>query len=122
MKTTRITPVYKEGDPKEYSNYRPIRLLPTINNILEKIINDQLLTFMEDNKLLCRQQYGFRQKSNTNTAIFDFTTTIQRALGNKKRAGAIFIDMKKAFETVDRTILLKKLNPRQRTHLLPTVL
>lgn len=110
MKITKVTPVYKEGDPNDCSNYRPICLLPIINKILEKIINEQLLNYLEDNQLLCKQQYGFRQKSNTNTAIFDFTTSIQRALDRKKKTGAIFIDLKKAFETVDRAILLKKLS------------
>lgn len=110
MKITKITPVYKEGDPNDCSNYRPICLLPMINKILEKIINDQLLAYLEENNLIYSHQFGFRKKSNTSTALIDFITVVQRALDKKKKVGALFIDKKKAFETVDQKILLQKLS------------
>ena len=110
MKITKITPVYKDGDPSDCSNYRPICLLPIINKILEKIVNEQLMNYLEQNNLLCSHQFGFRQKSNTDTALFDFITVIQRALDRKKKVGAVFIDKKKAFETVDQKILLQKMS------------
>lgn len=109
MKITKITPVYKEGDPNDCSNYRPICLLPIINKILEKIVNEQLLTYLEENNLYSHQ-FGFRKNSNTDTALFDFITVVQRALDKKKKVGALFVDMKKAFETVDQKILLQKMS------------
>lgn len=90
MKITKVTPVYKDGDMNDCSNYRPICLLPVINKILERIINEQLLKYLEQNKLLNKYQYGFRQKSDTNTALFDFTSIIQNALDGKKKVGALF--------------------------------
>lgn len=93
-----------------YANYRPICVAPAMGKIIEKIANDQLLDYLESNKILKKRQYGFRDKSNTDTATFDYTTFIQNNLDNRKIVSSIFLDMKKAFETVDRKILLRKLN------------
>lgn len=110
LKITKITPIHKGGNIEDTSNYRPISILPIMDKIFEKILNHQIMEHIESNNLLYKRQYGFRHKSNTNTASFDFVNTVQRSLDQKSKVGAIFFDLKKAFETVDRKILLLKLN------------
>lgn len=110
LKLTKITPILKSGKPDQPTNYRPICIVPVIDKIIEKIVNSELLEYLETNNILNNKQYGFRNKSNTNTALFDFISLIQNNLDKRKKVGAIFIDKKKAFETVDRNILLKKMN------------
>lgn len=109
LKIIKVTPILKGGNPEEYSNYRPICLLPVMGKILEKIVNIQLLSYLEEQKIIHSRHYGFRNKSNTTTTLFDFITLAQSKLDRKQKVSAIFIDMKKAFETVDRKILLKKI-------------
>lgn len=110
IKLTKITPIHKTGSTTNFTNYRPISLIPIIAKIFEKIINKQLLIYLESNNIIHKKQYGFRYKSGTSTALFDFTTEIQTALDKKYKVATIFFDLKKAFETVSRKILMKKLN------------
>lgn len=110
LKITKVVPIHKTGNIKEYSNYRPLCILPIMDKIIETHINEQVLNYMEENNLIYNRQYGFRKNSNTDTALFDFVTTLQKNLDINKKVGVIFIDLKKAFETIDREILLKKIN------------
>lgn len=109
LKISKVTPIHKEGNPQEFGNYRPINVLPIINKVCEKLINNDLVLYLEENGLLDERQYGFRSKSNTSTAIFDFTSYIQKSRDNKQKTSIIFLDLKKAFETVDRKIQLRKM-------------
>lgn len=104
-KVTKISPVFK-GDHDDCANYRPICLLPIINKILEKIANNQLLDYLEENQLLCSQQFGFRQKSNT--VRFHHHRT--KSTRQKNEGWSYFPRYEKSIETVDWKILLKKLN------------
>lgn len=110
LKTVKVVPVLKSGNYEEFSNYRPICITPVTGKIIEKIVNDQLLNYLESNGIIIKRQYGFRLRSNTDTAIFDYISFIQGKLDDKHIVGCIFLDMKKAFETVDRKILLRKLS------------
>lgn len=110
LKITKVVPIHKTGAIDEYKNYRPLCILSVMDKIIEKYINEQLLSYLEENKLIYKKQYGFRKNASTNTALFDFTTSIQKHLDVNRKVGVIFIDLKKAFETIDRDILLKKLN------------
>lgn len=109
LKTSKIIPIHKNGPKNIHSNYRPISLLPTVDKILETVINRQLSTYLDTYKILDNQQYGFRKKSNTNGALFDIISYIQLNLDKKKKVAIIFIDIRKAFDTVNRNILLQKL-------------
>lgn len=109
MKTTKITPVYKNGNKNDVSNYRPIGILSNITKILEKTVNKQLMEYIDSAKIINEKQYGFRNKSNTSTALFDFVSMLQTSLDQKYKTSAMFIDLRKAFETVNRKILLRKL-------------
>lgn len=109
LKISKITPVHKGGDTKDFNNYRPISILPVIDKIMTKIINTQLLKYIEKHKILNKHQYGFILESNTSTALFDVVSTLQKHQDNKEISVAIFIDLQKAFDTVKRDLLLRKL-------------
>ena len=109
LKLARIIPVYKKG-PKIYvSNYRPISLLSIFNKILEKIMYKRLINFLEKNEAIFHGQFGFRSNHSTSHALLLITDKIQKAIENKTFACGIFLDLQKAFDTVDHSILLKKL-------------
>jgi len=65
MKTAKIVPLFKSGDPSDITNYRPISLLSSFGKILEKIVANKLVSFLESNKLISTQQFGFRTGHST---------------------------------------------------------
>ena len=109
LKKARVIPVYKNGSKQLATNYRPISVLSNFNKIFETIIHNKMLKFVERCHLLSEKQYGFRRKSSTTCAILDLINRILIALQNKEFAIAIFLDLKKAFDCVHRSILLMKL-------------
>ena len=92
------------------ANYGPISLLSNYNRIFEKIMFNRLKAFIDKNDILYRSQYGFRDKHSTQHAILDIVNSIQRNMDNKQFSCGIFIVLKKAFDTVDHSILFNKLN------------
>ena len=109
MKIARVIPIFKTGDVQEFSNYRPISILPQFSKILEKIFHSRLTSFLNDKRLLYEGQYGFRKKHSTSMAIVELVEEITTAMDNSMSTVAVFIDLKKAFDTVDHNILLNKL-------------
>ena len=91
-------------------NYRPISLLCVFSKILEKIMFNRLSTFLENNNILCPEQFGFRKLHSTIHSLTLFINQISKCLNKKEHAIAIFCDLKKAFDMVDFEILLKKLH------------
>ena len=110
MKIARIIPLFKSGDNQNVSNYRPISLLPQFSKILEKIFNTRLMNFLNSNNLLYLRQYGFRKNMSTPMAIMELVKNITNAMDNGKFTIGVFIDLKKAFDTVDHRILVTKLD------------
>jgi hypothetical protein len=110
LKISKATPVYKKGSRLLVSNYRPISLLSNINKILEKLMFSRLYKFLEDYKCIYALQFGFRAKHSTNQALIDITENVKSALDNKMHACGIFVDLQKAFDTVNHKILLDKLS------------
>jgi hypothetical protein len=110
MKIAKVVPIFKGGDPLLTDNYRPISLLSNFSKILEKVMCNRLTAFLEGNKLISKHQFGFRKKHSTVHPILHLLNEVSEASSRKKFTLAIFCDLRKAFDTCDHTILIKKLN------------
>ncbi len=108
-KTGCITPLYKEGDATNPSNYRPISILPTMGKLAEKVIHTQLYTYFSNYELLSPRQAGFRKGYSTGTCLLDFVDNVFVNMDQGMTCGVLFLDLRKAFDTVDHRILLTKL-------------
>ena len=108
-KLAKVTPIFKEGDKADKSNYRPISVLPVISRLFEKLAADQLYQHMYDNGLFSSEQSGFLRLHSTVTCLLKNTDDWYNGLDLGKLVGLVFIDLKKAFDTVDHDILCKKL-------------
>ena len=109
-KIARVTPIFKEGERCKKSNYRPISVLPVISRLFEKLVFDQLYQYLDDNGFLSPDQSGFRALHSTVTSLLKCTDDWYKGLDTGQVTGLIFIDLKKAFDTVDHEILCKKLH------------
>lgn len=109
FKTAIIVPIFKANDPMKVGNYRPISLLSQLSKILEKCLKKRLMSFLEENNLLSTNQFGFIKNKSTDDAIFQLTSNLYKALDDSEKALAIFLDLAKAFDTVNHSILLSKM-------------
>ena len=110
LKVAKVIPLYKKGDYEKPENYRPISLLSSISKVFEKLLYKRILKFCKKHKLISSDQYGFRSSRSCVDAISTVTEYIREAVEKKHTGHACFIDLQKAFDTLDHSILLKKLN------------
>lgn len=109
LKTSVVTPIFKNGNRTEVSNYRPISIINNIAKILEISIKNRLIEHLCHNKILSDRQFGFVEGKSTEDAIYDVTKTIYKSIENNKKLIAIFLDLAKAFDTVSHNKLLHRL-------------
>ena len=110
MKITKVIPVIKVGDKCVFTNYVYISLLLQLKQNLEKPYTARLDNFLNRYDLLCPSQYGFRSNRSTSHAILELVEEITNSLDNNTYFIGVFIDLKKAFDTVDHYVLTKKYN------------
>ena len=112
-KIARVTPIFKAGARDDLGNYRPVSILPVVSKLLEKVVHDQLYRALSSAGILSQWQSGFRPGFSTTTAstyLVDHILTGMDGKGaSKMLTGALFLDLKKAFDTVDHQTLLRKL-------------
>ena len=106
----KVVPIFKSGDAKLTSNYRPLLLLISFRKIIEKAVYLQINNFLIFKGLLTECQYGFRSGLSTENAINDMLKKVYDDLDCREYASCVMIDLSKAFDTLNRSILLKKLD------------
>ena len=108
-KTAKVTPIFKSGDPTDVTNYRSISVLPILSKIAERHVHNALYSFLCENDLIYIRQSGFRSKHSTETALIKIIDDLIFNLDNDSVSGMVLVDYLKAFDMVDHTLLLKKL-------------
>ena len=109
LKLAKVLPIFKSEDEQLVQNYRPISILSFFSKKFEKIVSKYIIEYMDENKLFKKNQFGFRKQHSTSHAIITLVEKVSKALDKGKIVVGEFLDLKKAFDTVNHTILLRQL-------------
>ena len=110
LKLAKVIPLFKKGDPELFTNYRPISILSFFSKVFEKFAYNQPIKYLENNFILYNFQFGFRKAYSTEMAVAYLVNKISEALDRRDHAISIFLDLSKAFDTVNHHIILEKLS------------
>jgi len=110
LKCARVIPLFKSGDSKIPSNYRPISTLPVMSKIFEKLMHTQLDAFLKSNSIITSSQFGFKESCSTADAVLEYVDNVSNTLDRKMSMITVFLDFAKAFDTVKHEILIDKLD------------
>lgn len=109
LKIGKVIPIYKTEDPSLFVNYRPISLLPNFSKFFEKVMYNRLVDFAETNEIFYLRQFGFRKNHSTSHALIHLLNKISSAIDRHETTVGIFLDLSKAFDTLNHEILFSKL-------------
>ena len=109
LKIAKVIPLHKGDDKSDISNYRPISMLSSVSKVFERIIHDQLYQYFDSNKLFYHSQYGFRKQRSTELAALELVEYILTEMDKNETPINVYLDLSKAFDTLDHDILLHKL-------------
>lgn len=110
LKKANIIPLFKSGNESMVGNYRPVSLLTTVSKVFERIYYNRLSKFLKKHKLLYEMQFGFQPNNSTYMALLILMDKVIKAIEKGEFTIGVFLDFKKAFDTVNHEILLKKLD------------
>ena len=109
LKIARVSPIFKKDEKFLFTNYRPISVPPCFSKLLEKIMYNRLYKYLSGNNYLYEEQFGFQAAHSTEHAVNQLISQILQAFNENDHITGTFIDLSKAFDTVDHHLLLQKL-------------
>jgi len=110
LKVAKVIPIHKGKSKNDISNYRPISMLPSVSKVFERVMHDQVYSYFNSKNLLYRSQYGFRKSRSTELAALELVESVLQEMDKSHMPINIYLDLSKAFDTLDHEILLYKLN------------